>query len=93
MDVHTLIKNELCQFCDKRPQTKQHYCTKRFCYEHILLQFFVNVWLDCDPSNSGEFFCFCLKRINERNIFQDSANISQVIREYLAIFISEYDCF
>lgn len=83
---------KLCKFCNKQ-LTKRHFCANQYCYENVLLQFFINIMLDYNPDNSLDFFCLCMKRINQNDIFQESSNISEVVRYNLNIFLCDYDCF
>ena len=83
---------KLCKFCHKR-LTKRHFCANQYCYEEIFLQFFINILLDYNPLSSLDFFCLCMKRIYENDIFRESLDISNVVKHNLNIFICDYDCF
>ena len=49
--------------------------------------------IDVQPIDFLDFFCNCMKRIHEENMFSESVNPSDVVRENLKIFVNEYDCF
>ena len=49
--------------------------------------------LDYQPVDFLDFFCSCMKIIHENDMFKDSINPSDIVRENLKIFILDYDCF
>ena len=81
-----------CRYCLKRT-SETHMCSKQYCYEYIFEQFFVSIMLDHKPCDYLEFFCFCMKHINENELFVESMNPSDLVRDNLIMFINDYDCY
>lgn len=82
-----------CRFCLKRTSVLVHMCSKKYCYNYIFKQFFVGVMLDHKPKDYLDFFCHCMKVINKNELFSESMNPSDLVRDNLLMFINDYDCF
>ena len=53
----------------------------------------MSIYLKTKPENGVEFFDKTMKTIVENRIFIESPDSSDVVRENLIYFLSEYDCF
>lgn len=49
--------------------------------------------LDHKPKDYLDFFCHCMKVINKNELFSESMNPSDLVRDNLLMFINDYDCF
>ena len=81
-----------CTFCWKR-DSNSHLCAKKYCYEYIFREFFISIWLTFKPVTILEFYSYCLREIETRNLFSDSSNPNDILKESLKVFAEEYRCF
>ena len=81
-----------CRFCSKT-LSRRHLCSKMYTYENIFKRLLMSIYLKTKPENGVEFFDKTMKTIVENRIFIESPDSSDVVRENLIYFLSEYDCF
>ena len=81
-----------CKFCQRRLQGK-HTCGKKYSYENIFKQIFINILLDHAPVNVEDFFECGVKVIKDNKLFLGIENPFNIMWECLKIFVDEYDCF
>ena len=53
----------------------------------------MRLYLEFKPTNFLDFFCVIMKYINDYELFIESENPSNVVRDNLVYFIQEFDCF
>ena len=85
--------NNKCIFCAKMFRSQKHLCAKMYTYENIFKRFLMSIYLSAKPKSGVEFFDLVMKTIAENGIFAESPDPSDVVRENLIYFLSEYDCF
>ena len=81
-----------CAFCKKR-ESSSHLCSKKYCYEYIFREFFISIWLKFEPVTILDFYNYCLREIESRNLFTDSPDPRDLLEEVLNVFVEEYRCF
>ena len=53
----------------------------------------MSIYLRTKPKNGVDFFREVMKTITDNGVFTDSPDPSDVVRENLIYFMTEYDCF
>ena len=81
----------ICEFC-KKYAGDGHLCARKFSYEYIFKQMFINILLDHQPRNMNDFYEISVKEIRN-NILHIVPNPFNIMCECLKIFVDEYDCF
>ena len=80
----------ICRFCHEL-HTRTMLCSKKYCYEYIFIQFFINILIDFKPRTFLEFDNFATKKIKDNNLFIESPDPFVIMRENLVIFTKDYD--
>ena len=68
-------------------------CSKMYTYKNIFKRLLMSIYLTTKPQNGVELFNETMKTIAESKIFTESLDPSDIVRENLLYFLSEYDCF
>ena len=63
-----------------------------YTYENIFKRFLMLAYLNSRPQNGHEFFVNVMKTIVENEMFTDSLDPSDVVRQNLIYFMLEYEC-
>lgn len=82
----------VCRFCSET-LSKKHLCSKMYTYNNIFKNLLMSIYLRTKPKNGVDFFREVMKTITDNGVFTDSPDPSDVVRENLIYFMTEYDCF
>ena len=63
-----------------------------YTYENIFKRFLMSIYLNSKPQNGVEFFDNVMKTIVENELFTDSPDPSDVVRQNVIYFMLEYEC-
>tara|TARA_B110000046_G_C12957432_1_gene382967 strand:+ start:1056 stop:1313 length:258 start_codon:yes stop_codon:yes gene_type:complete len=83
-----------CGFCKKHIKDEEkHLCGKKYSYEYIFKQMFINILLDYEPAGVEDFYEICVRVVKNNKLFLGIENPFNIMWECLKIFVVEYDCF
>ena len=81
---------KICKFCHVL-HPKIDICSRQYCYEHIFIQFFINILLDYKPKTILEFYYYATKEIKDNSLFIESPDPFVIMRKNLELFTQDYD--
>ena len=63
-----------------------------YTYENIFNRLLMSIYLNSNPQNGVAFFDNVMKTIVENELFTDSPDPSDVVRQNVIYFMLEYEC-